>query len=84
MEGSKVIEVKPAAIGKGTSCQTFLTRGYGFILAIGDDATDEDLFKVLPDSAYSVRVGLTSTYARFNVYNEVQARELLKALAGSE
>ena len=84
MEGSKVIEVKPAAIGKGTSCQTFLTRGYGFILAIGDDATDEDLFKVLPDSAYSVRVGLTSTYARFNVYNQVQARELLKALAGSE
>ena len=51
---------------------------------MGDDATDEDLFKVLPESAYSIRVCLTSTYARFNVYNEVQARELLEALAGSE
>ncbi|MGO9269213.1 MAG: bifunctional alpha,alpha-trehalose-phosphate synthase (UDP-forming)/trehalose-phosphatase [Terriglobia bacterium] len=84
MEGSKVIEVKPASIGKGTCCQTFLARGHGFVLAMGDDATDEDLFKVLPESAYSIRVGLTSTYARFNVYNEVQARELLEAMAGSE
>jgi trehalose 6-phosphate synthase/phosphatase len=53
------------------------------VLALGDDATDENLFRVLPESAYSVRVGLTTSYARFNVYNQAQARELLEALAGA-
>jgi trehalose 6-phosphate synthase/phosphatase len=81
VEGHEVIEVRPALVGKGTACQAFLARGDDFVLALGDDATDENLFRVLPESAYSVRVGLTTSYARFNVYNQAQARELLEALA---
>jgi trehalose 6-phosphate synthase/phosphatase len=81
IEGRKVIEVRPAGPSKGTACQPLLARDFDFVLAVGDDATDEDLFKVLPASAYSVRVGLTKSYARFNVSRQAEARELLEALA---
>ena len=81
VEGRKVIEVRPAGSSKATACQPLLALGFDFVLAMGDDATDEDLFKVLPGSAYSVRVGLTKSYARFNVARQAEARELLEALA---
>jgi trehalose 6-phosphate synthase/phosphatase len=81
VEGHKVIEVKPSGASKGAACQTLLTKGYDFVLAIGDDATDEELFRVLPESAYSIRVGLTSSYARFNIYDQAQVRKLLDDLA---
>jgi trehalose 6-phosphate synthase/phosphatase len=73
--------VRPAGSSKATACQPLLALGFDFVLAMGDDATDEDLFKVLPGSAYSVRVGLTKSYARFNVSRQAEARELLEALA---
>jgi len=81
VEGHKVIDVKPSGASKGAACQRFLTRGYDFVLATGDDATDEELFRILPESAYSIRVGLTNSYARFNVYGPVQIRKLLDNLA---
>jgi trehalose 6-phosphate synthase/phosphatase len=70
-------------VGKGTCCQALLSRGYGFVLAVGTDATDEELFRVLPESAYSIRVGIAKSYARFNVGDRVQTQELLAALAAS-
>ena len=83
VEGGREIEVRPSGVGKGACCQALLTRGYDFVLAIGTDATDEELFKVLPESAYSIRVGIAKSYARFNVRSRIQARELLAALAAS-
>jgi trehalose 6-phosphate synthase/phosphatase len=83
VEGNKVIEVRPSEFSKGVACQGFLARGYDFILAVGDDTTDEDLFRVLPETAWSIRVGLRQSRARFNVYNQAQIRELLDALAGA-
>ena len=80
VEGNKVIEVRPGSFSKGNSCQGFLVRCYDFILAMGDDTTDEDLFRALPETAWSLRVGLGRSHARFNVYNQRQARRLLDAL----
>ena len=76
-----MIEVRPAWAGKGTACQVFLNRGHDFVLAIGDDTTDEDLFRALPPSAYSIRVGLTQSYARFNVRDQAEALRLIGSLA---
>jgi trehalose 6-phosphate synthase/phosphatase len=81
IQGHKVVEVRPAGTSKGTACQVFLSRGYGFVLGVGDDATDEDLFRVLPPSAYSIRVGLTQSYARFNVADQAEAFGLIESLA---
>ena len=83
MQGHKVVEVRPSGISKGTACQAFLSRGYDFVLGVGDDAADEDLFRVLPPSAYSIRVGLTQSYARYNVADQAEALRLVESLAAT-
>jgi trehalose 6-phosphate synthase/phosphatase len=50
-----VVEIRPVGIDKGSSALYFLSKDYfDFILAIGDDITDEDLFKALPEYAYTI------------------------------
>ena len=44
-----------------------LKEQWDFILAIGDDSTDEDIFSALPEEAYSIKVGFDSTRAKFYV-----------------
>ena len=81
LEGSKVIELKDAGINKGRAVARWLGRkDWKFILAIGDDWTDEDMFDVLPDSAYSIKVGLSASKARFNLDSQEDVRNLLKEL----
>lgn len=78
LEGSKVIEVKDMGVNKGRAVQNWLAKGdWDFIIAIGDDWTDEDMFGVLPESAYSIRVGLSMTQARYNLDSYVDVRALL-------
>jgi trehalose 6-phosphate synthase/phosphatase len=82
LEGSKVVEVKDVAMNKGRAVSTWLDAGnYDFILAVGDDWTDEDMFGALPDSAYTIRVGRGASRARFNLDSYGDVRALLKNLA---
>jgi trehalose 6-phosphate synthase/phosphatase len=82
LQGSKVVEVRCGGVNKGNAAVRFLAEhNFGFILAVGDDWTDEDLFKILPDTAYSIRVGIRQSYARFNLRSYVDVVELLKELA---
>lgn len=81
LHGNKVVEVRCAGVNKGIAALSWLLDNkFDFILAIGDDWTDEDLFKVLPEKAYSIKVGIGHTYARFNLYNYRDVVELLKQL----
>ena len=82
LPGSRIVEVKVAAAGKGPFFTNFLaSEASGFVLALGDDITDESLFRALPRSAYSVRVGAAASAARFNVLDVGAARDLLARLA---
>jgi trehalose 6-phosphate synthase/phosphatase len=82
LPGNKVIEVRNAGINKGDAIRSFLGKeNYDFILALGDDLTDEDMFRVLPKSAYSLKVGLSQSLARFNIRDHTSAIDLLEALA---
>jgi trehalose 6-phosphate synthase/phosphatase len=81
LEGSKVIEVRPSGVGKGAAASVFLFPEPDFILALGDDSTDEDLFKAMPRSAHTIRVGLTKSQARYSLYNQPQAVQLLESIA---
>lgn len=59
MPGRKIIEVLPDGIDKGVAAQHWLKKGhYDFILAAGDDVTDEDIFRILPSSAYKIKIGV--------------------------
>ena len=81
-EGNKVIEVRNSGINKGTAALEWLTgRTPEFILGIGDDWTDEDMFRALPATAFSVRVGVANTAARFFLASHTAVRRLLRELS---
>ena len=81
LKGSKVVEIRNAGIDKGRAALEWLSRAfYDFILAVGDDWTDEDLFNALPESAFSIRVGITTTHARHNLRNSAEVTKLLESL----
>jgi trehalose 6-phosphate synthase/phosphatase len=83
-EGSKILEIRKHGINKGRAAQRLMGRtGWDFILAAGDDYTDEEMFAVMPETAYSIKVGLGQSRARFNVDNVKTIRNLLARLTGS-
>ncbi len=79
-DGNKVLEVHPNDIGKGRIAQEWLIHEHDFILAIGDDATDEDMFAALPPEAYSVKVGRGLTKAGLRVRGVDEVLSLLGRL----
>ncbi len=82
LEGHKVLEIRNAVVNKGRAVSHWLNqKSWDFILAIGDDRTDEDLFEVLPSDAYSIKVGQAPSKARFNISTQRQVLPLLKACA---
>ncbi|MCZ6777269.1 MAG: bifunctional alpha,alpha-trehalose-phosphate synthase (UDP-forming)/trehalose-phosphatase [Ignavibacteria bacterium] len=81
LPGDKAIEIRTMDINKGMFYKQYLASSKSqFILAAGDDWTDEDLFAVLPPSAYSIKVGLKVSKARFNVTSTRELRTLLNRL----
>jgi trehalose 6-phosphate synthase/phosphatase len=80
-EGNKIVEVKNAGINKGRAAMNWISRKeWDFMLAVGDDLTDEDLFRELPDRAYSIKVGLAPSRAKFRFKSQKEVRSLLKSL----
>lgn len=83
MEGKKVVEVKVSGINKGNTSAEFLhTHPTDFILAIGDDWTDEFLFKELPDSAHTIKVGTENSVAKYYLNNHIEVRNFLNEICG--
>ena len=84
LQGSKVLELRNGGVDKGAAGLHFLSNAqYDFILAVGDDWTDEDLFRVLPEGAFSLKVGTTASHATYNVRHHLDVRRLLKELLDS-
>lgn len=81
LEGNKVVEIKNAGVNKGNATASWSQqRDWDFILALGDDHTDEDIFRALPDHAYTVKVGLDRTVAGYQLSSVQAVRSVLKAL----
>jgi trehalose 6-phosphate synthase/phosphatase len=81
LEGDKVIEIRNTGVTKGTAAVEWLAgRPADFILATGDDWTDEDLFRALPTTAFSIRIGLANTTARYHLGSYSGVRRLLREL----
>lgn len=81
LPGNKVVEIKNIEINKGKAVLTFLQEGdYDFVMAIGDDHTDEDIFKALPASAITIKVGSHVSAASYYTGNYVDVRNFLKEL----
>ena len=81
MDGNKVIEFKNIEVNKGKAALNWLhNNNPDFILALGDDHTDEDIFKALPEDAYTIKVGSNISSARYYLRDYKEVRELLKTL----
>jgi trehalose 6-phosphate synthase/phosphatase len=74
MNGNMIVEVKPKEVNKGQAVNFIVQQmEHDFIMAIGDDLTDEDMFEALNEKAYTIKVGLGHSAARFGLedYREV-------------
>ena len=82
LEGNKVVEIKNAGINKGAAAARWVsTHQPNFILALGDDRTDEDTFRALPPDAYTVKVGSAPrSLARYHLPGTSEVRSLLRRL----
>jgi trehalose 6-phosphate synthase/phosphatase len=84
LEGSKVVEVKNTDINKGRTASRWISREkWDFILALGDDWTDEDTFKALPSTAWSIKVGFGASAARFSLSSPSKVTSLLRKMVRS-
>ena len=84
--GEKIVEVKPVWVTKGEALERLLKdfSDPDFILAAGDDRTDEDLFERLPGNAWSVHVGPGPTRASYVVTDVQFLRRILELLVMSK
>lgn len=69
VDGNKIIEIKPIQFNKGqTVLMAFDISEFDFILVIGDDKTDEDMFDALnPYGAHSIKVGKSGSNALYRL-----------------
>jgi trehalose 6-phosphate synthase/phosphatase len=84
LEGKKVVEVRNSGVNKGAAARECVASVEpDFIFAAGDDQTDEDLFRALPKSAFTVRVGIPHSHASYHLRDHLEVREVLEALVGA-
>ncbi len=79
LPGNKVLEIKSVEVNKGKAALSYLQdKNFDFILAIGDDHTDEDIFTSLPAYATSIKVGSRLTAADYYLKNVEDVRGFLE------
>lgn len=81
MDGDKVLEIKYSGINKGRAALNKIgEENFDFILAYGDDWTDEYTFEALPEESYTIKVGAKITKAKFYIESVTSVREMLTML----
>ena len=81
IEGHKVVEIKSARVNKGSAAHRWMGQeDVEFVLAVGDDRTDEDIFQMAAHDAWTVKVGRGSTHARFSIRGVKAVHDLLTAM----
>ncbi|MDD4971206.1 MAG: bifunctional alpha,alpha-trehalose-phosphate synthase (UDP-forming)/trehalose-phosphatase [Paludibacter sp.] len=85
LRGNKVVEIKSPFHTKGSEVKRILKNdNFDFILAMGDDTTDEDTFRELPNDAYTIKIGTISEIARYNLRNQTSTVPFLIRLDEEE
>jgi trehalose 6-phosphate synthase/phosphatase len=81
LEGEMVVEIKNSEINKGLAAERWLQQGqFEFILAIGDDWTDEDTFVAMPEDAITIRVGRSTSEAKYRIDSFNAVRDFFRKL----
>ena len=78
--GRKVVEVRPQNVDKASATRELIEASgkAAVAVAIGDDRSDEELFRTLGANAYTFCAGPGPTHARFRLDGPAQVRALLR------
>ena len=80
-EGAMIVEISSIQISKGTAVQKLISdSNYDLIVCIGDDYTDETMFRIDDSRLLSIKVGKAESAAMSKVKNPAELRRLLKTL----
>ena len=84
--GKKIVEIKDISANKGAYVRWLLAEeqvtATDVIIALGDDATDEDMFKALLDNknGITIKVGAEDTAAKYRLLQQSAVHEFLQAI----
>lgn len=84
LDGNQVVEIMSEEVGKGKTVKKLLEHNkYDYILSIGDDKTDEEMFEYLINdpNADTIKVGNGETFAKYKFDSVDKVIELLKQLS---
>ncbi len=77
----RILEIRNAGVNKGRAANHWISKAeHDFILALGDEWDDEDLFRSLPSNAFALRVGATKLRARSDFQNSDEVCGFLRSL----
>lgn len=82
--GNKIVEVRQSGINKGSFIKRVIEAGeYDYIFAVGDDRTDEDMFRELTNKSntYTIKVGPEASYAQYNLHTPQMVVSLLEGMS---
>jgi trehalose 6-phosphate synthase/phosphatase len=83
LRGKKVIEIRAMEADKGVFARTFLEDSGRniFAIALGDDMTDEDMFKAVKGRGISFKIGSGPSSADIAILSQMKVRGFVLALA---
>lgn len=78
LEGNKAMEIKVGGIDKDKTIYNWVKmKDWDFILAMGDDHSDEEMFKTLPSKAFTLKASMGPSHAKYMMQDPHEARALL-------
>jgi trehalose 6-phosphate synthase/phosphatase len=81
IDGNKVLEVRLTGMDKGITALKLVNHfNPDFVLCIGDDTTDEDMFKALEKKAYTIKIGNDATAALYNIPTQADVLPFLQGV----
>ncbi|RME93888.1 MAG: bifunctional alpha,alpha-trehalose-phosphate synthase (UDP-forming)/trehalose-phosphatase [Candidatus Hydrogenedentota bacterium] len=86
LHGKKVVEARAIEANKGSFARWYVDRyakSQDTIIALGDDATDEELFEALNHRAISIKVGQGPTSAKYRLPSQEDVFPFLQSLLRS-
>jgi trehalose 6-phosphate synthase/phosphatase len=81
IDGNKVLEIRVIGIDKGATALNMSEHfNPDFTICLGDDTTDEDMFRALKEKAYTIKIGSGITTAQYSLASQAQVLPLLQQL----
>jgi trehalose 6-phosphate synthase/phosphatase len=85
VDGNKVLEVRQAGVDKGSTANKLIDHfDPDFILCIGDDTTDEDMFMVVNNKGFTIKIGSGVTAASYNLPAQSDVLPILEKIINSK